>query len=142
MLVTEILKAKGDTVFTMAPDQTVAAAAGELMQRRVGAVVVLDGERVVGILSERDIVAVIAREGAAALENAVSCCMNQEVVYARPNETVDVLMGRMTDRRIRHLPVVHGEKLCGIVSIGDLVKSKIGEVEAEARGLKAYISAG
>lgn len=142
MLVTEILKAKGDSVFTVAPDETVGSAAVLLMERRVGAVVVLDGEAVVGILSERDIVGVIARDGAVALETPVSACMTAEVVYARPTETVDQLMGRMTDRRIRHLPVVHGERLCGIVSIGDLVKSKIGEVEAEREGLRAYISAG
>lgn len=142
MLVTEILRAKGDAVFTVSPQQTVREAAELLMERRVGAMVVLDGETVVGILSERDIVGVIAREGGAALDNTVSCCMTTEVIYARPNETVDALMGRMTDRRIRHLPVMQDDRLCGVVSIGDLVKSKIGEVEAEREGLRAYISAG
>lgn len=142
MLVTQILKVKGDSVFTCGPDETLAAAAAELMARRVGAVVVLDGEQVVGILSERDIVVAVARDGEGALQHPVSRCMSADVVYASPRETVDQLLARMTDRRIRHLPVVHGERLCGIVSIGDLVKSKIDEVEAEREGLRAYISAG
>ncbi len=142
MLVTEILKAKGDTVFTVAPDETLEQAARLLEDRRVGAMIVLDGEAVVGILSERDIVSAVARDGQDALGRAVDCCMTRDVVYASPNETVDQLLGRMTNRRIRHLPVVHGGKLCGIVSIGDLVKSKIDEVQAEAEGLRSYISAG
>ncbi len=142
MLVTEILKAKGDMVFTVAPDETLEQAARLLEDRRVGAMIVLDGEEVVGILSERDIVSGLAKHGARALERQVSDCMTRDVVYASPNETVDQLLGRMTDRRIRHLPVVHREKLCGIVSIGDLVKSKIDEVQAEAEGLRSYISAG
>lgn len=142
MLVTEILKSKGDTVFTVGPGDTIQDAANLLLERRVGAMVVLDGETVVGILSERDIVGVVAREGAEALANPVSCCMTREVHYARPNETVDDLMGRMTDRRVRHLPVMHQERLCGVVSIGDLVKSKIQEIEAERQGLRDYISAG
>lgn len=142
MLVTEILKSKGDTVFTVGPEDTIQDAANLLLERRVGAMVVLDGDTVVGILSERDIVSVVAREGAGALANPVSCCMTREVVYAQPNETVDDLMGRMTDRRVRHLPVIQRERLCGVVSIGDLVKSKIQEIEAESRGLRDYIAAG
>lgn len=142
VLVTEILKTKGDLVFTVGPDESIQSAAEQLLERRVGAVVVLDGESVVGILSERDVVQVVAREGAGALANAVSCCMTRDVHTARPNESVDQLLARMTDRRIRHLPVVHDGRLCGIVSIGDLVKSKIEEVEAESQGLRQYIAAG
>lgn len=141
MLVSQILRSKGDTVFTAAPGDTVEAVANLLNTRRVGALVVLDAERVVGIVSERDIVRIVADGGAGALKQPVSACMTKDVLYADPGETVDSLLTRMTDRRIRHLPVCKAERLVGIVSIGDLVKSKISEVEAEADGLKAYIAA-
>lgn len=143
MLVSQILKSKGDIVFTLAPGETVQVAATLLLSRRVGALVVLDqAERVVGILSERDVVRVIAEAGAEALARPVSSCMTRDVIFAEPHEAVDALMARMTDRRIRHLPVCRGDSLVGIVSIGDLVKVKIAESEAEAQGLKAYIAGG
>src|SRR5205814_6289859 len=141
MLVSQILRTKGDTVFTIGPTETISAVAALLHSRRVGALVVLDAERVVGIVSERDIVRAMAEVGAAALGQAVSGVMTRDVQFAQPGETVDSLLSRMTDRRIRHLPVCQKERLVGIVSIGDLVKSKISEVEAEADGLKAYIAA-
>jgi len=141
MLVSQILRTKGDTVFTVRPAETVAAVADLLHSRGVGALVVLDAERVVGIVSERDIVRAVAAEGASCLKRPVSDFMTVNVLFAEPGETVDSLLGRMTDRRIRHLPVCQKERLVGIVSIGDLVKWKISEVEAEADGLKAYIAA-
>jgi CBS domain-containing protein len=141
VLVSQILRSKGDTVFTVGPADTVDAVAGLLNTRRVGALVVLDNDRVVGIVSERDIVRIVAEGGGEALTRPVSSCMTKDVLYADPGETVDSLLTRMTDRRIRHLPVCRKERLVGIVSIGDLVKSKISEVEAEADGLKAYIAA-
>jgi len=141
MLVSQILRTKGDTVFTVKPAETVAAVADMLHTRGVGALVVLDAERVVGIVSERDIVRAVAAEGASCLKRPVSDFMTVNVLFAEPGETVDSLLGRMTDRRIRHLPVCAKERLVGIVSIGDLVKWKISEVEAEADGLKAYIAA-
>lgn len=139
MLVTEILKAKGDEVFTCAPELALAEAARRLQARRVGAMVVVAGDRVVGIFSERDLVRAVAEDGAAALERPVSAYMTGQVVVALPTETVDELMGRMTDRRVRHLPVMRDERLCGIVSIGDLVKSRIAETVLEAETLKHYI---
>ena len=143
MLVCQILKSKGDLVFTASPQETVSAAAALLLSRKVGAMVVLDPEEsVVGIVSERDIVRIVAEKGAAALNLPISACMTRDVVYAGPNETVDALLERMTDRRMRHLPVIQLGRLIGIVSIGDLVKSKIAEAEAEARTLRDYISAG
>jgi CBS domain-containing protein len=142
MFVSQILRTKGDLVFTVSPSETVAEVANLLHARRVGALVVLDAERVVGIVSERDIVRIVADRGAGALTQPVSDCMTANVLFAEPGETVDSLLSRMTDRRIRHLPVCSKERLVGIVSIGDLVKSKISEVEAEADGLKAYIAAG
>jgi CBS domain-containing protein len=143
MLVSQILRDKGDLVFTASPNETVAAAAALLHSRRVGAMVIVDDEdAVVGILSERDIVRIVAEQGAAALSQPISACMTRDVVFATPTELVQSLLGRMTDRRIRHLPVLKDGRLVGIVSIGDLVKTKIAEAEAEAEGLKAYISAG
>jgi CBS domain-containing protein len=141
MLVSQILKTKGDTVFTASPEETVAAVSALLHSRRVGALVVLDAERVVGIVSERDVVRALAEGGGACLFRPVSDYMTQDVHFAEPGETVDSLLSRMTDRRVRHLPVCLKDRLVGIVSIGDLVKSKISEVEAEADGLKAYIAA-
>ena len=143
MLVSQILKDKGDLVFTASPQETVGAAAALLHTRRVGAMVVLDSdEAIVGMLSERDIVRVIAKEGAGALNRPIAACMSAEVIFAQPEESIDMLLERMTDRRIRHLPVVRDGRLVGIISIGDLVKYKINEAQAEAEGLKAYIAAG
>ena len=142
MLVSQILKAKGDLVFTATPSETVSAICALLHSRRVGAMIIMDGDRVAGIVSERDVVRVMAEQGASALNQPVSSCMTRDVVFAEPNETVNSLLSRMTDRRLRHLPVCEGDRLIGIVSIGDLVKHKISEVEAEADGLKAYIAAG
>ena len=142
MLVSQILKAKGDMVFTATPTDSVAAVAALLQARRVGAMVVLAEDRsVAGIVSERDIVRIVAEKGADGLGQPVSACMTHEGVFAEPQETVDELLERMTDRRIRHLPVCRDGRLIGIISIGDLVKSKIAETVAEAENLKAYISA-
>jgi len=141
MLVSQILKDKGDLVFTASPNETIAAAAALLHTRRVGAMVIVDAaDAVAGILSERDVVRAVAEKGAAALTQPISSCMSTDVVFAGPSETVGSLLERMTDRRIRHLPVVKDGRLMGIVSIGDLVKSKIAEAEAEAETLKAYIT--
>ncbi len=142
MLVSGVLKDKGDMVFTASPGDTVAQVAQLLHQRRVGAMVVVEGDReVIGIVSERDIVRVVAEYGDAGLGRPVSVCMTRDVIFAQPDEMVDSLLERMTDRRIRHLPVCVNHRLVGIVSIGDLVKSKIAETVAEAEGLRAYITA-
>jgi CBS domain-containing protein len=142
MLISEVLKSKGDLVFTASPTETVGAVAAMLFARRVGAMVVVEGDRdVVGIVAERDIVRVVAEEGGAGLSRPVAGCMSREVAFADPTETVDSLLERMTDRRVRHLPVCLDGRLVGIVSIGDLVKSKIAETMAEAEGLRAYIHA-
>lgn len=143
MLVSHILRQKGDMVFTVSPDDTVEAAARLLAQRGVGAAVVMGPDRkTAGIFSERDLARCVAERGGDALGLPVAELMTREVIFADPGETVQVLLERMTDRRVRHLPVCQGERLVGIVSIGDLVKAKIAETEAEAEGLKAYIVAG
>jgi CBS domain-containing protein len=142
MLISQVLKAKGDMVFTAPPTDTVAAVAAMLFARGVGAMVVVEGERqVAGIFTERDIVRVVAQEGATGLAKPVAQFMTRDVVYAQPGDGVDSLLERMTDRRIRHLPVCVDGRLMGIVSIGDLVKSKVAETIAEAEGLRAYIHA-
>jgi CBS domain-containing protein len=143
MLVSQILKEKGDLVFTASPHETMAAAAALLHSRRVGAMVIVDEhDDVAGILSERDIVRLVAERGAAGLSDPIAKWMTRDVLFASPTESACLLLERMTDRRVRHLPVVRNGRLVGIVSIGDLVKSKIAETEAEAETLKAYISAG
>ena len=141
MLVSQILKEKGGGVFTCSPQETLLAAAAVLHSRKVGALVVLDEQdEVVGIISERDIVRSMAQQGAMSLSLPVASCMTRGVVYADMAEGVDALMARMTDRRIRHLPICDGGRLKGIVSIGDLVKARIAETQAEAEELKAYIA--
>ena len=143
MQVAQIIKSKGDMVFTVRPHESIGAAAALLHTRRIGALVVMgdDGE-VAGIISERDVVSLCAREGGGGLDHSVSSCMTEKVEFAAPADTIDALLSKMTDRRIRHLPVCEKGRLLGVVSIGDLVKWKIAETQAEADGLKAYIAAG
>lgn len=142
MLVTEILKDKGDAVFSVSPDKTLVDACQEMQSRRIGAVMVCDADRVVGVLSERDVVRAIATSGPGALSEPVSRHMTRDVVFAEPTETVTMLMARMTDRRIRHLPVLREKRLIGVISIGDVVKCQIEEATREAESLRTYIAAG
>ena len=142
MLIAEILKDKGGAVFTAAPADDLQSTVQVLDDKRVGALVVCEGARGVGILSERDLVRAVAQHGQEALARPVQDYMTQDVVFADPTETVGVLMERMTDRRIRHLPVIQEGRLVGVVSIGDLVKSQIAEATFEAESMKAYIGAG
>ena len=142
MFVAEILKTKGNAVFSIAPDLSVARACAELEERRVGALVVCDGERVAGVFSERDVVRALARDGAQALDRPVSAYMTAKVIFAEPREEMSVLMTRMTDRRIRHLPVMAEGRLAGVISIGDVVKCQVAEHAREAESLKTYIAAG
>ncbi|HYD28233.1 CBS domain-containing protein [Brevundimonas sp.] len=142
MLVAEILKDKGDAVYSIRPDARLGDACGELDRLRVGALVVCDDDRVVGVLSERDVVRAVASRGAGALDLPVSDFMTAEVVFAAPAESVAILMGRMTDRRIRHLPVLREGRLAGVISIGDVVKCQIAEATQEAESLRTYIAAG
>ncbi len=142
MLVAEILKDKGGDVFSVAPDITLAGACAELDSRRVGALIVCEGEQVVGVISERDVVKAVAVDGTASLGKPVSDYMSRNVIFAEPGETVAILMHRMTDRRIRHLPVLKDSRLTGVISIGDVVKCQIAEATQEAESLRTYIAAG
>lgn len=142
MLVAEILKDKGDAVYHIRPDARLGDACGELDRLGVGALIVCDEDRVVGVVSERDVVRAVARDGGAALDRPVSDIMTADVVFAAPSESVAILMGRMTDRRIRHLPVLREGRLAGVISIGDVVKCQIAEATYEAESLRTYIAAG
>jgi CBS domain-containing protein len=143
MNVAAILQDKGDAVHTIAPGERLAEAAKTLDRKAIGALVVVDERRrVLGVLSERDVTREVARRGAAALDAAVSSAMTEDVVTASPADTLHELMSRMTDRRIRHLPVISGGQLVGIVSIGDVVKWRIRDAELEAQAMREYITAG
>jgi CBS domain-containing protein len=141
--VAAILQDKGDAVHVIGPDVRLEDAARRLDELNIGALVVVDAERqVLGVLSERDVTREIARKGLAALGESTSEAMTSEVVTAAPADTLHELMGRMTDRRIRHLPVIANGRLSGIVSIGDVVKWRIKDAELEAQAMRAYIVAG
>ncbi len=141
MDVETILRGKGRTVATIRPDDTIGAAVEALVSGNIGALVASeDGETVDGIISERDIVHALARHGAALLAQAVAEVMTRSVVTCDPTESVAELMAEMTNRRIRHLPVVRDGRLCGIVSIGDVVKNRLDEIEYEARSLRSFIA--
>lgn len=143
MLISHILREKGGAVHVVDGGASLSEAAVELHQLRVGAMVVVDGAGALsGVLSERDIVRQVARRGADALKDRVETAMTRDVITAAPNETVDACLSRMTDRRIRHLPVLEKGRLVGIVSIGDLVARKIEAAQAEAAAMRAYITAG
>lgn len=142
MLVAEILKDKGGEVFSIAPQITLSDACAELDGRRVGALIVCDGDKVVGVISERDVVKAVAADGIGSLGRPVSEYMSRNVIFAEPGETVAILMERMTDRRIRHLPVLKDSRLSGVISIGDVVKCQIAEATREADSLRTYIAAG
>lgn len=141
MNVNDILKAKGREVATVAPDTTVTDAVRLLHRRGIGALVVsADGNRLDGILSERDIVHALAAHGAAVLDRRVAELMTRRVVTCTPNDTIAELMGEMTRRRIRHLPVVDRGRLAGLVSIGDVVKNRLEEMESETTSLRQFIA--
>lgn len=138
----QVLNEKGREVATLDSVNPLSSAASMLDEKRIGAVVVTEQGAICGVLSERDIVRQVARNGPEALNMAVSEAMTRAVITAEPQETLEEGLARMTDRRIRHLPVVRNDKLVGLVSIGDLVKWKIAETEAEAEAMKNYIASG
>jgi len=143
MHVHNILKVKGSAVATVAPDASLGEATALLRDHGVGALVASrDGRTIDGIISERDVVRALAAHGASTLGHQVSSAMSTEVTTCRGDDTVDQLMGMMTERRIRHLPVVDDDgKLDGIISIGDVVKARVGQLEIENDQLHDYIQA-
>jgi CBS domain-containing protein len=141
MNVQTILSAKGTDVATITPSATLAEAAEMLRSKGFGALVAsADGRALDGIVSERDIVRALAADGVATLERKVATCMSSEVFTCTPSDSIDALMSMMTERRIRHLPVVDGAGgLAGMISIGDVVKYRLGELERENDQLHDYI---
>jgi CBS domain-containing protein len=141
MPVSHILGVKGRNVFTVRPTDTVEAVAKILGEKRIGAVVVTDDQgRIAGIVSERDVVRHIASEGAGVLKKPASAIMTANVRTCREGDSENDLMSLMTAHRIRHLPVVKDGKLNGMISIGDVVKLRIENIEREAESMKAYIA--
>ncbi|MDE2228412.1 MAG: CBS domain-containing protein [Alphaproteobacteria bacterium] len=141
MNVEAILKAKGRQVVTVAPDAAVADAVRLLRRMGIGALVVsADGQRLDGILSERDIVHALADRGTGLLDLRVSDLMTRRVVTCAPGDTIAELMAEMTRSRIRHLPVVDRGRLVGLVSIGDVVKNRLEEIESEATSMRQFIT--
>ena len=140
MTVRAILDLKGRDVTTITPDKTLGDAASLLSQHKIGALVVTGADRrVTGILSERDIVKAVSAGGAAALEEKIAARMTREVITCGPQDTMAELMGHMTAGRFRHLPVVENGRLVGIISIGDVVKHRLAEMERESSALRDYI---
>ena len=143
MLVSHILRSKDSRVHWIEAHTSVADATAILARAGIGALLVMEnGQKLVGIVSERDIVRALARGGAAELPVAIASLMTRDVVSCTPEITVDEVMDTMTQRRIRHLPVVASGRVIGVISIGDVVKALIDEARREADDLKRYIAAG
>jgi CBS domain-containing protein len=143
MKVSSILKAKGAHVETTRPDTTVYTVVWELKLKGIGALVLSeDGKTVLGVISERDIVRGLTEHGAKLLTLPVSEVLTPPVVTCTPEESITAVMARMTNHRVRHLPVLDGGRLCGIVSIGDIVKYRLDELELEANILRENLMAG
>ena len=141
MDVASILRAKGSAVATAPPEATITDIAAKLKQEKIGALVVSDdGVKVLGIISERDIVRGLADHGLDLLEKRADDLMTSEVLTCTPNDTTGDLMAVMTKQRIRHIPVTEDGKLCGIISIGDVVKDRLDEIEREANALRDYVA--
>jgi len=143
MQVKQIMRDKGREVVSISIDATLSEAARLLARRRIGALVVRDANAsLVGILSERDIVRALAEASVNALAHSVAAHMTRAIETCTESDSIEDLMEIMTNRRLRHLPVLEEGRLCGIVSIGDVVKTRIAETVREAQNLREYIAAG
>ena len=143
MNIAQILKAKGRAVATARPDATLSDIIDKLAQKKIGAIVIVgDSGEVVGIVSERDLIRQLAERGAAALKEPVSKTMTSAVVSCQETSTLDEMMEMMTQGRFRHVPVIEDGSLVGIVSIGDIVKHHVAEVEMEVTAMREYFATG
>jgi CBS domain-containing protein len=140
MTVARIINEKGRDVVTVSSKTSLADIAATLSEKRIGAVVVVEGDAIRGIVSERDVVRAVAKHGGDGLAMLAADWMTAKVVTCRPEDTIQELMQKMTTGRFRHLPVVEHGKLAGIISIGDVVKRRIEEVEREADQIRQYIA--
>jgi CBS domain-containing protein len=139
MTVRAILDTKGHNVQSVEPDAKLASAVKILAERKIGAVLVMSKGRIEGILSERDIVRVLGERGASVLDEPVDAVMTRKVVSCKQSDTVAEIMEMMTVGKFRHLPVVDGERVVGLISIGDVVKWRVREYEHEQEALRDYI---
>jgi len=141
MNVNSILRTKGTKVVTARPDWSVSVLTERLRAEGIGALVVSEDDKtIVGIVSERDIVRGLAQHGAAILDSKVGDIMYHDVITSTGEEDIEAVMGKMTRHRIRHLPVVDNGRLCGIISIGDVVKHRLEELESETTAMRHYIA--
>ncbi|MCA0422703.1 MAG: CBS domain-containing protein [Proteobacteria bacterium] len=141
MIVSHILDQKGRDVATIAPASTMADVVAVLGTRRFGALVVAEADKkILGIVSERDVVKVLAREGAGILQDPVSKHMTSKVITCAADDTIETVMQAMTNGRFRHMPVARGHILDGIISIGDVVKARIEQMASESQALREYIN--
>lgn len=136
----DLLEKKGSQVYAIAPDATVYDAVKVMAERSVGALLVMEGERLVGMLSERDYARRVILEGRASKDTAVREIMTTRVVYGRPEQSVEDAMAIMSDKKFRHLPVMKDDKVVGIVTLGDAVKELLSEKEFLIEQLENYIS--
>jgi CBS domain-containing protein len=142
MRIADVLRTKGGTVATITPETSVSGLLNELSLHNIGAMVVVSTDGVVGIVSERDVVRKLHERGGDLLRLPVSEIMTTMVATCTPADTVDHLSALMTNKRVRHIPVVENNRLVGIVSIGDIVKQRMQELESEQRALQDYITRG
>lgn len=142
MRISDVLRGKGETVATVTPETSVAGLLTELSARNIGAMVVVSPDGLLGIVSERDVVRMLHELGAELLGRPVSEIMTTVVATCSPEDSVDSLSVLMTTNRVRHVPVVVDGRLAGIVSIGDVVKTRMEELEREQQQLQAYITQG
>ena len=138
--VAQLLRTKGQQVLTVAPDVSVFDALGVMAEKNVGALLVVEERRLVGVFSERDYARKVILKGKTSRDIAVREIMTSPVLYVRPEQTIEDCMALMTDKRVRHLPVLEDERLVGVISIGDVVKAIIAEQEFMIEQLQNYIS--
>jgi CBS domain-containing protein len=139
-IVAQLLHAKGSDIWSVTPDTSVYDAIKLMAERGVGALLVMSGERLVGIVSERDYARKVILRGKSSKETPVRAIMTERVYYVRPEQSIDECMAIMTDRRIRHLPVLEAERVVGVISIGDVVKAVISQQEFMIQQLESYIT--
>ena len=138
--VKQLLQGKGHDVWSIGPEASVYDAIAKMAQEEVGALVVLEGESLIGVVSERDYARKVVLQGRSSRDTKIKDIMTTRVAYARPDQSVEDCMAMMTEKRIRHLPVMDGDKLLGVISIGDLVKFIIEEQKHVIEQLEQYIS--
>lgn len=139
MTIAAVLQTKGNEVETISADETLTRVVEILAERRIGALPVIEDGRIAGIISERDVIYRLRSHGAEAMEWEVARVMTSPAITAEPSTAVLAALALMTQRRIRHLPIVEAGAICGIVSIGDLVKHRMERIESEAEAMRSYI---